>query len=104
MGKWDLLLPDYFIKRWQNVLCIWHHGPDEIIIFITEDCLLLNRFLILLGFLKSVILFLPLKMVRTIAGGTQQINVHDTSNTGGIYYCEQIINGERILRKRILQK
>ena len=36
--------------------------------------------------------------------GMQQINVDGTNNTNGIYYCEVIINGQRILRKMILQK
>jgi len=36
--------------------------------------------------------------------GMQQVNVDGTNNTNGVYYCEVIINGQRILRKMILQK
>jgi spore coat protein A, manganese oxidase len=36
--------------------------------------------------------------------GLQQMNVDGSNSVNGVYYCEVTINGQRMLRKMILQK
>jgi spore coat protein A, manganese oxidase len=36
--------------------------------------------------------------------GEQQVSVDGSSHANGMYYCEVIVNGERLLRKMLLQK
>lgn len=40
----------------------------------------------------------------TMSKGSQQIEVDGIQMANGIYYCEVIINGQRIMRKMVLQK
>ena len=39
-----------------------------------------------------------------LAPGLQQMKVDGNNRANGVYYCEVIINGQRMLRKMILQK
>ena len=41
---------------------------------------------------------------RTMNKGEQQINVDGLEWTKGLYFCELIINNQRIVRKMVLQK